>query len=210
MDKRIERRTFLKTGAGVAAGLCAAGALAADEKQNGWAPLFNGKDLTGWKPEGKAVWTVENGCIVGVQGPGEAPGDLFTDKDYADFEMRVVYKLVWPANSGVWFRYQSPEKAYQADILEYKDPEAYSGTIYCPGKMFLAINKDKNLEKKDDWNTMVVKARGNHLVVSLNGVVTGDVHEDSFKTGKIGFQIHPGSEFKDMKLTVKEVSLRTI
>jgi hypothetical protein len=210
MDKRIERRTFLKAGAGVVTGLCAAGAFAAEAKKEAWTPLFNGKDLTGWKPEGKAVWKVEDGCIVGVQGPGEAPGDLFTEQDYGDFEVRVVYKLVWPANSGVWFRYQSPEKSYQADVLEYKNPEAYSGTIYCPAKMFLSINKDKNLEKKDDWNTIVINAKGDHLVVSLNGVVTGDVHEASYKNGKIGFQIHPGGEFKTMKLTVKEVSLRTL
>lgn len=175
-----------------------------------WTALFNGKDLAGWKPEGKADWKVEQGCIVGVQGPNAAPGDLFTEKDYGDYELKVVYKVQWPANSGIWFRYQSPEKSYQADILEYKDPLAYSGTIYCPGKLFLATNKDPKLEKKDDWNTMIIKVKGDHLIVSLNGVVTGDVKENSFATGKIGFQIHPGDEFKTMKLTVREVSMRPL
>lgn len=203
----IERRTFLKGTLGVVAGLAAANSLAAAPAEE---PLFNGKDLAGWKPEGNAAWKVENGCIVGIQGPNAAPGDLFTEKEYGDFEVRVVYKVQWPANSGVWFRYQSPEKSYQADILEYKNPEAYSGTIYCPGKMFLAINKDPKLEKKDDWNTIVIRAQGDHLVVTLNGVVTGDVHEASFAKGRIGFQIHPGDEFKSMKLTVKEVVLRSL
>jgi hypothetical protein len=213
----------LKSVAGVAAGLVAAGSVGAQEtkkeekkeawkkaKEEKWTPLFNGKDLTGWKPEGKAVWTVEDGVLVGVQGPGAAPGDLFTEKDFADFELKVVYKVQWPANSGVWFRYQSPEKSYQADILEFKEPVAYSGTIYCPGKMFLAANTDPKLEKKDDWNTIVIKAKGDHLVVSLNDVVTGDVHEASYDKGKIGFQIHPGDEFKDMKLSVREIAIREL
>lgn len=207
-DMRIERRTFLKGSVGVVAGLMSAGALAAEEPK--WKPLFNGKDLAGWKPEGKAVWSVADGCIVGVQGANGAAGDLFTEQEYGDFEVRVTYKIQWPANSGIWFRYQSPEKSYQADILEYKNPEAYSGTIYCPGKMFLSINKDKALEKKDDWNTMVIKAQGDHLVVTLNGTMVGDVHENSYAKGRIGFQIHPGDEFNHMKTTVREVVIRQL
>jgi hypothetical protein len=210
-DARIGRRFFLKGTAGAVVGLAAGGAFAADAKSaesKDWTPLFNGKDLTGWKQEGKATWTVENGCLVGVQGPNAAPGDLFTEKEYDDFEARFTYKVQWPANSGVWFRYQSPEKSYQADILEYKKPEAYSGTIYCPGKMFLSINSDPKLEKKDDWNTIEILAKGDHLVVKLNGVVTGDIHEGSYAKGRLGFQIHPGDEFKSMKLTVKEALVR--
>ena len=65
---------------------------------------------------------------------------LLTEKAYRDFFVSVTYKVEWPCNSGVWFRYQLPDKAYQADILEYKKPECYSGTLYCPGKMFLAMN----------------------------------------------------------------------
>ncbi len=203
----MERRFFLKS---VAAGTLAAGYAGGAERGGQWNALLNGKDLTGWKPEGGAAWSVESGCLVGKQGANFAPGDLFSTQEYSDFELEVVYKVQWPANSGVWFRYQSPEKSYQADILEYKNPEAYSGTIYCPGKMFLASNLDPKLEKKDDWNTMRILAEGDHLVVTLNGTVTGDVHEASFAKGKIGFQVHPGEEFKDMRLTVKQIRVREL
>jgi hypothetical protein len=213
----IERRTFLKQTAGIAAGVMAAGAVslnsyAADAaaKKEEWKSLFNGKDLTGWKAERGAVWTVEDGCIVGKQGPKGADGDLFTTEDYADFELIVTYKIQWPANSGVWFRYQTPEKSYQADILEFKNPVAYSGTIYCPGKMFLSKNEDPKLVNREGWNTMKILAQGDHLAITLNDKVTGDVHEGSFPTGKIGFQVHPGEEFKDMKITVKEIKIRLL
>jgi hypothetical protein len=213
-NAHIERRAFLRGAAGMVAGLAATRAFAADAPKEAakqeWKPLFNGKDLTGWKPDGKAVWTVEDGCLVGKQGPGAAPGDLFTEKEYGDFELRVVIKVQWPANSGIWFRYQSPEKSYQADILEYKNPVAYSGTIYCPGKLFLSTNLDPKLDKHDDWNTYLVKAQGDHLMVTLNDVLTGDVHENSFAKGRIGFQIHPGDEFKTMKIAVREILIREL
>lgn len=210
----MDRRTFLKGATGMAAGLAVAAQGRAQEAkktaEGDWTPLFNGKDLTGWKPEGKAVWTVENGCLVGVQGPNAAPGDLFTEKEFGDFEVRVVCRIQWPANSGVWFRYQAPDKAYQADILDYKNPEAYSGTLYCPGKLFLAINKDPATIKRDDWNTFIIRCQGDHLVITLNGVVTADVHDASYAKGKIGFQVHPGDEFKTMKITVREVAIRSL
>jgi hypothetical protein len=213
-ETRIERRAFLKGTTGVAAGLMAVRAFGADStdsaKAADWTPLFNGKDLTGWKPEGNAKWSVEDGCLVGIQGPNCAPGDLFTEKEYGDYELRVTIKVQWPANSGIWFRYQTPDKSYQADILEYKNPVAYSGTIYCPGKLFLSKNEDPKLYKKEDWNTFLVKAKGDHLTVTLNNVVTGDVHEASYATGKIGFQIHPGDEFKNMKIWVREIALRAL
>jgi hypothetical protein len=223
---QIARRGFLVQTTKVVGGLCLGvavctesfGAESAPKKaeagktagKDEWAPLFNGKDLSGWKPEGKAAWSVEDGCIVGKQGPDYAPGDLFTTEEFGDFDLVVEYKIQWPANSGVWFRYQSPDKAYQADILEYKKPEAYSGTLYCPGKMFLAVNADPKLEKKDDWNTIKVRCEGDHLVITLNDKVTADVRDNSFAKGRIGFQIHPGNEFKDMKITVRKAALREV
>jgi hypothetical protein len=96
-----------------------------------WTPLFNGRDLTGWEAEGNASWTVQDGMLVGMQGENNAPGDLFTTDSYSDFVLLVTYRVEWPANTGIWFRYQNANKAYQADILEYKNPVAYSGTLYC-------------------------------------------------------------------------------
>lgn len=172
--------------------------------------LFNGKDLTGWQTEGNARWVVENGLLVGTQGVNNAPGDLFTKDSFGDFEATVTYRTEWPCNSGVWFRYQTPDKAYQADILEYKDPEAYSGTLYCPGKLFLAINADKTLINREGWNTIKVRAQGDHLQIWLNGRQVADVHDTTTDSGKIGFQVHPGAEFGPMKILVREVLLKKL
>lgn len=175
-----------------------------------WTALFNGLDLTGWNAEGNATWTVERGSIVGRQGPNAAAGNLFSEQEFGDFELVVTFKMEWPGNSGVWFRYQSPEKAYQADILEYRDPVCYAGSLYCPGKMFLALNEDPDIVNRELWNTLIIRAQGDHLVVTLNDVVTADVHDASFDRGRVGFQIHPGDVFKAMAIHVREVLIRDL
>ena len=173
-------------------------------------PLFNGTDLAGWEAEGGARWFVENGELVGIQGPGNAPGDLFTKDSYKDFLVKVTYRVEWPCNSGLWFRYQSPDKAYQADILEYKKPECYSGTLYCPGKMFLAMNTDKSLVDRLGWNTIIVRAQGDHLQIWLNDRQIADVHDDTSEFGRIGFQVHPGDGFAKMKIVVREAMIKSL
>ncbi len=185
---------------------------AAGVAQKGSKELFNGKDLTGWESTGKARWVVEKGLLVGTQGEKNAPGDLFTTQSFGDFEATVTYRLEWPCNSGVWFRFQAPGKAYQADILEYKKPVAYSGSLYCPGysKLFLAINADPKLENHTGWNTMKIRAQGDHLQIWLNGRQTADVHDTRSDSGKIGFQVHPGAEFAPMKIIVREVLLKEL
>ena len=209
------RREFLRRGMVLATVLAIGAAGCAPTRYGagdgaGWKSLFNGKDLTGWEATGRAAWAVEDGCLVGRQGPRGAPGDLFTEEEFGDFELTVTYKMHWPGNSGVWFRYQAPDKSYQADILEYTNPVCYSGSLYCPGKMFIAMNEDPDIVDREGWNTIKIRAQGDNLVITLNDVVTADVREDSFARGKIGFQIHAGDDFKDMAITVREIRIRSL
>jgi len=179
-------------------------------KAETWTPLFNGKDLSGWHPEGKAVWTVEKGVLTGVQGPGNTPGDLFTDDTFGDFDLIVSYRVTWPANSGIWFRYQNDKLTYQADILRMPQHEAYSGSIYCPGVLFIAKNSDPKLEHADGWNTMEVQAKGDHVQAWLNGRQVADVHDDKTADGHIGIQVHPGDQFAKMKIEIREMKIRKL
>jgi len=176
----------------------------------GYQKIFNGKDLTGWKTIGGSKWIVKDGKMIGTQGDNNAPGDILTEAVYKDYSLKVTYRVEWPCNSGIWFRYQSPDKTYQADILEYRNPECYSGTLFCPGKMFLAMNTDKNIVNKTDWNTMIIRVQGDHLEIWMNGQQVADVHDSLTDSGHIGFQIHPGNEYGPMKIVVSEVLLKTL
>ncbi|MFH1738155.1 MAG: family 16 glycoside hydrolase, partial [bacterium] len=55
------------------------------------------------------------------------------------------------------------------------------------------------------WNTLEVRAKGDHIRVFINSHKVADVHDDTSDHGKIGFQIHPGDEFKSMRLYVRDV-----
>ncbi len=184
--------------------------LSEGDLEAGTLKLFNGKDLSGWETSGQARWVVEDGLLIGTQGDNNAPGDLFTEATFDDFLLTVTYRCEWPCNSGVWFRFQGPNKAYQADILEYKNPECYSGTLYCPGKMFLAMNTDKTLVNRDSWNTVKIRAEGDHLQIWLNGQQVADVTDQTVDSGKIGFQVHPGEEFGPMKIIVRQMLLQPL
>ena len=67
--------------------------LTADE---GFTPLFNGRDLSGWKvPEGDGGhWRVVNG-VIDYDAQSEAPGskDLWTERSFRDFVLRMDWRI---------------------------------------------------------------------------------------------------------------------
>jgi len=175
-----------------------------------WISLFNGKNLDGWETTGQAEWSVQDGLLIGTQTTGKG-GDLVTKQQWQDFELRFVYRVDWPANSGMWFRYDKEQKkGYQFDILKYTNPVAFSGTLYCPGKMFLTRNLDESLENRNGWNEGTIRARGQSLTLTLNGHTVGVARDDTLTQGRFGIQIHAGDNFKGMQIAFKKIELRLL
>jgi len=177
-------------------------ALAAGE----WTPLFNGKDLTGWKANNPAKFKVEDGCLVGFQEDGKG-ADMFTTEQFDNFELRFIYKVKWPVNSGIWFR-----DRYQFDILKHQRPKTFSGAFESPdGKgTFAFTNLDESLENRDGWNEAQVYANGDHIILWLNGTKLGEVHDKSFAKGRVGIQVHGGGGFKGMEIRIKKIEIRPL
>src|SRR5579884_233510 len=77
--------------------------------EEGFAPIFNGKDLGGWvygkKAGGEnrtgAGYAVENGTVFCTPKDG---GALYTEKEYGDFVLRLEFKLAPNAISGIALR----------------------------------------------------------------------------------------------------------
>jgi hypothetical protein len=96
-------------------------------------PLFNGKDLTGWK--GLDFWTVEDGCITGrttKEKPTKGNTFLVWEGEVSDFELTFQYKIVG-GNSGVQYRSKLVDAkgfviaGYQGD---FEAGKTYSGILY--------------------------------------------------------------------------------
>lgn len=174
----------------------------------GFVSLFNGKDTTGWTATGGGEWLVRDGCLVGTQTDGRG-GDLVHEKEWDNFELRATYQMKWPANSGIWFRFDKG-KGYQFDILKYKKPVGFSGTLYCPGKMFITANLNEAIENRDGWNEARIWAVGDHLILWLNGKRVGECTDKTHAKGKIGIQVHGGNGFKGMEIVLRNIAVRPL
>jgi hypothetical protein len=74
----------------------------------------------------------------------------------------------------------------------------------------LAINEDKSIVDREGWNTIKVRAKGDHLQIWMNDHQVADVYDDTTDSGKIGFQVHPGDQFGPMKIVVRELILKPL
>jgi hypothetical protein len=165
--------------------------------EDGFTPLFNGKNLDGWDGDPR-LWSVKDGIIVGsTEGVSLEHNEfLIGKKMYGNFVLRADMKLR-NHNSGIQFRsVASPEwvvSGYQADAAENN----YWGCIYEEkGKRGVMVNgwKDKGekVVKLKDWNTYEILCDGDHIQLKLNGLVTADLHDSLRLSGVIAFQLHKG------------------
>ncbi len=194
------------------------------EKADGFVPLFNGTDLTGWKQfaSSKDAWRVEEGVLVCRSGGG---GWLGTERDYADFELRLEYKLKPQGNSGVYIR--APTQGHisrvgmEIQILDDHHPKyanldfyQYTGSIY-----HVVAPTRRTTKKAGEWNAISIRAEGRQVIVRLNGAKIVDADLDrclkdpavakehtglARTTGRIGLQSHTDRvEFRNIR--VKEL-----
>jgi len=171
--------------------MCFATVLAADTPE-GFTPLFNGKDLTGWKATGKMdVWGAENGVIFVSGGGG---GWLLTEKEYGDYELRLEYKLPKMGNSGVALRTPlQGDPAYVGMEIQLIDDVNWKGlqTWQQTGSIYNVVPA-KQIKNKEigEWNVMRIVAKGRHIRVENNGAALVDADLADYE--KEHAKRHPG------------------
>ena len=164
--------------------LCVAASttLALAQGGKGFEPMFNGKDLTGWKNYGVEKWYVDGGEIHGEAVTKEY-GYLGTEKTYKNFEMKGKFKAEGTGNSG-----------------------RHTGGIYGDGRQWIVWPNPEGEKamKVGDWNDVQFSVNGNHIQTWVNGVKALDYTDPApkFSDGIIALQLHAGGEgkmrFKDL------------
>jgi len=198
--------------------LCIAADAPRPPQDGGFRDLFNGKDLTGFRAIGSAVWKVEEGAIVGGQaGDPKRSGMLLTEARFKDFELTLEFMIDEHGkyNSGVYLRHEPGNKArlgYQINIGRGAAGE-FCGGIYTDQWLAKGDEKD-DIRKKLEWNALRIRAKGNHLVVHLNGVKVSDFTDEKpadkwLEPGVLAFQTY-GAEghagwVKYRKIRIKEL-----
>src|SRR5271154_2846547 len=72
------------------------------DSTKGWRPLFNGKDLVGWKHVGDGNMTVEDGLIKNHGGMGLL---YWTGEKFGNCTIKVVYRMEKEnSNAGFFIR----------------------------------------------------------------------------------------------------------
>jgi hypothetical protein len=185
-------------------------------------PLFNGKDLTGWKVvNGTGTYSVEDGCIVGTGKNIKHNTFLRTEKTYKNFDFSFEMKFDdLTGNSGVMFRGLQKEGAdgrvfgYQCEHDNRKDrawtaglyDEARRGWLHPSPLGKSSTPEQKTLQEAftaqgnkifrwNDWNTIRIRCQDCHIQIWLNGEARVDFHDnhkDFTPEGFFGLQIHGG------------------
>lgn len=169
--------------------------------QDNWQPLFNGKDLKGWKQlNGQAKYEVKNNEIVGTTVLNQPNSFLVTEEMYGDFILELEFKLDAEMNSGLQFRSESKPEYQNGRVHGYQmeidpSPRAWTGGIYDEGRRDwlypLEYNPSaKTAYKKADWNKCRIEAIGNVLRTWVNGVATAHVVDNLTPKGFIALQVH--------------------
>jgi hypothetical protein len=174
------------------------GCLAAEPQ---FEPLFNGKDLTGFKTEGSTeFWRVEDGVLIGENNAAKKGNYLWTEKEYKDFviEFDVRWKGTTPRGVDTGVEMRKPNIQLQLGISGSLKVDM-SGSFYT-GKYPEAgqAKEAKTLMKPEgEWNTFRIQAKGDTFTCWINGRKASEYTDPKFSgAAPLGLQIHPGVEMK--------------
>ena len=194
--------------------------------QDGWTPLFNGKNLDGWTQlNGKANYAVKDGEIVGTTVSGEPNSFLATTQIYGDFILEVDLWVDPSMNSGVQIRSLSDKDKMNGRVHGYQveiDPSerAFSGGIYDESRRGWLYPLDlnpaaKTAFKNNAWNRYRVECIGNTIRTWVNGVPAAHLIDDMTPSGFIALQVHsignnekPGKMIRWKNIRIKTDDLK--
>jgi hypothetical protein len=176
--------------------------------------LFNGKDLTGWRlinEKQKNGFTVVDGAMSNnpaqVEGqPHVSYGNIRTDQEFEDFNLKLDVNVPAGGNSGVYLR-----GMYEIQVLDSYKKELDSHNM---GAVYSRIKPTVSAEKPaGTWQTLDITLCDRHVTVILNGVkiidnqpvygpTGGAIKSDVFAKGPIYLQgDHDKVQYKNIVLT---------
>ena len=170
--------------------------------EEGFVPLFNGKDLSGWEGATDTYCVSPEGYLTCTQKDGQGESgtkNLWTVKDCANFVIRFDVKLPPNANNGLGIRTKPngwcSREGMEIQLLDdrgslYTNPDGsrklqdvhYTGSVYGVVPPKFGPNGDSYLNAPNEWNSVEVTANGLKIKVVLNGTTIVDTDVSKFST----------------------------
>ena len=158
--------------------------LSKEEQEQGYQLLFDGKSLNGWhlynQGDVSSGWVAEDGELKCLPGTDARHGDLVTNDEFENYELRFDWKISTGGNSGVFINVTERADVPTAwasgpeyQLLE-KDHPDYEKEMKRPGCLynFSPQLNAADLKPANEWNHSVIKQEDGKIEFMLNGVVT--------------------------------------
>jgi hypothetical protein len=150
--------------------LAVAPVMAAEE---GFIPLFNGKDLTGWKAsEHPDTFSVKDGAIV-AHGPRSHcfyTGD-FERHMFEDFELKVDVLTLPRSNGGIYIQTEYQETGWPGKGFEVQVNNSYPGDPRLTGSLYEVADNTGEVARDNEWFTEDIVVKGGSITVKVNDKV---------------------------------------
>jgi hypothetical protein len=180
--------------------------LTTKEQKEGWSLLFDGKSTNGWhlynKGKISSAWNVKNGELYCKAEDYQAQhGDLISDKQFENYDLKFDWKIVKAGNSGVFINVQENKELPTAwasgpeyQLLEKSHNDHTANPAKRAGCLFnLYPQKNQVLPKgPGEWNQSRIRQVNGKVEFYLNGVLTAS---EDFKSEKWKKAV-AGSNFK--------------
>lgn len=171
--------------------------LTTQEKNNGWALLFDGKTLNGWRTyqnKPSTSWVVEDGMLVSKadHSANAKHADLITDREFSNFELQIDWKIPAKANSGIMYRVTEdyPQTYESGPEYQILDDKGYAGEVepyQATGANYaMDVPTEAASNPVGEWNHTLIVVNNNHVEHWLNGkkVVEYELGSDEWKKHK--------------------------
>jgi hypothetical protein len=196
-------------------------------KNRGWNYLFDGITTKGWHTYGQdtigRAWKVEDSTLhldASLKGDWQTKngGDIITDDEYENFDLKLEWKISEGGNSGIVFYSHEDTSKYKyawesgpemqiCDNVNNEDGKVYksrAGELY----ELMAISKDV-IKPAGEWNAIEIIANKGKLDFNINGehVLSTTMWDDNWRKLMAGtkFEKMPGfGTYKKGKISLQD------
>lgn len=150
--------------------------LTAEERAAGWALLFDGRTMAGWRgykqERAPAGWSVVDGALTRIGGGG----DIVTTEQFGNFELALDWKVAPRGNSGIFYRATEDVERIYHSAPEYqilddtRHPDGRNALTSAGSLYGLYAPRPEAVKPAGEWNQTRVVARGPRVEHWLNGV----------------------------------------
>jgi hypothetical protein len=199
-------------------------------REEGFEPIFNGRDLDGWvieshadseiHPDGRPVWSVKEGEI---DCDGLGFGFLrYAREPFADVTLRIEFQLGKkadgePCNAGIGLRTgafdrrrsRATRPSLRGYELQLLDDAGSPATTHSSGSLYRYVAPRENaIRPAGEWNDLEVTVVGPRIRVVLNGRLIQDVDQETIPqirtkplSGFFSLQNHGGpARFRNIRV----------